>query len=362
MGCHGGDGQLANLVDDFLAVEGGAYGGAGGGFSSWLEVRSRLPPRRQHSLGSPRLTRDRSGRRSAVRQIVDNCAIDESALIRALHGHSLPLEQVPSGTQRDLVLRFAGLYEKRGFIVGEETRSLRLCCPNGVECWGSAGDRRRNANKGSITLPWVGPAYQPGGVLVLGMNFNEAEGIAMSFRLANWECQAFAEGKKQMDYASEGYRGTNFAYRSTRSAGLVVDFADGAAIRDRREPAALVEILNRIVRLQTVKCSPHNEAWSSPTRAMWARCPPMLIADELSVARPRHVIAFGVEVRHALTRLPTFHVRARTQRLHVGTLEIPSGEVEVYMLDHPRALAYWPASHASLKRYLRRARARARRA
>jgi hypothetical protein len=67
----------------------------------------------------------------------------------------------------------------------------------------------------------------------------------MGLRLAHWEQHALANGRKRMDNDDADYRGSDFAYRSTWSAGLVVDFADGARITDRKEPSALVEILNR---------------------------------------------------------------------------------------------------------------------
>ncbi|MGO9907239.1 MAG: hypothetical protein ACLP4R_25505 [Solirubrobacteraceae bacterium] len=189
--------------------------------------------------------------------------------------------------------------------------------------------------------------------MVLGMNFNNASGLTMAFQLASYEEDALARGAKIMTYNHAGYRGSNFAYCSTRSAALLGDLVAGRSVTDRKAPADLVEMLRQIVRLQTVKCSPVNERRSKPTDAMWELCPPLLLADEIAVAEPRYIIGFGGDVRWELEQLPTFRAGLSHGRLHTGTFK-SKREVEVLLIDHPGALAYWPISHADLRRHLRR--------
>lgn len=279
-------------------------------------------------------------------------------LIAALAAHELRPDQMPTGNQMGLVQQFSKLYEKRGLLLpgaadGRVAPALRLCCPNGEACWKAARDRRRNVNKGGITLPWVGPAYRSGGVLVLGMNFDDAEGIAMSFRLAHWERDALARGCKLMNYDVDGYRGSSFAYRSTRSAALLTDLINGGPVYDRIDPPELADVLDQIVRIQTVKCSPRNDAWSKPTTAMLTRCPPLLLLDELAVAQPRFIVAFSAVVRRAIGGLPSFTPVSRGSQYGVGKLVIGDLSPTVFMLAHPRSSS-WPASHGALISYLRR--------
>jgi hypothetical protein len=278
--------------------------------------------------------------------------VDRSGLIDALNDHPLVHHGlVPGEDQMALVQRFADYYEESGLIVSGEAPPLRSCCANGEYCW-------REANPtdvgGSLSLPWVGPDYRPGGVLILGINFNDAYGIAEAFALAHWELRNFARGRKRMTYDSPGYRGSDFAYRSTRSAGLLIDVLDGVDVTDRERSEELVAVLNRVVRLQTIKCSPENDALSKPTGGMWENCPPMLLADEFAIARPRFIVAFGGDVRWALERLPGFSPEpAQEERLHCGVFAVGGTSAGVFMLDHPRS-RYWPASHASLVTHLQR--------
>ncbi len=108
--------------------------------------------------------------------------------------------RMPRGDQLDLVERFAALYETNDLIHGGATPPLWKCCKNSDECWQQALDARPKPPDGGISLPWVGPEYEPDGVLVLGMNFNDASGAAMGFKLANYELSAFPNGKKRMTY------------------------------------------------------------------------------------------------------------------------------------------------------------------
>lgn len=80
----------------------------------------------------------------------------------------------------------------------------------------------------------------------------------------------------------------------------------------------------------------------------------MLLMDEFAIARPRFIVAFGAFVRLKLERLPGFKQKPEEERLHWGVLPVGNTDAYVFMLDHPRAVGFWPASHASLATCLRR--------
>lgn len=260
-----------------------------------------------------------------------------------------------SRAQLALLQAYANLYEKHGLIADGIAAPLWRCCPNRRDCWRSARFSRPKAPLGGISLPWVGPRYETGGIAVLGMNFNDASGLTMATQLARYETGALEAGTVKMTYDHPGYRGSNFAYCSTRSAALVLDLLAGGPITDRRMPGDLVGPLGQIVRLQTVKCSPVNTRRSNPTDEMWELCPPLLLRDEIAVAQPRYIIGFGGDVRWALQQLSEFHEGPTEGRLHTGTFT--SGhDAHVLLIDHPGALKYWPQSHADLRRHLNRIR------
>jgi hypothetical protein len=182
------------------------------------------------------------------------------------------------------------------------------------------------------------------------MNFNDASGTGLAFELAEYERRHLAQGVERMTYDHPGYRGSLFAYRSTRTAALLVDVVNATPVKDRQRPEELVSILDQIVRLQAVKCSPPNTQASKPTNDMWDNCPPMLLADELEIAAPRFVIAFGSDAAWAIAPMLTNDPIYRAPRLHSGTIRAHTFRATVLMVDHPAARGhrYWPTSHASL--------------
>jgi hypothetical protein len=90
-----------------------------------------------------------------------------------------------------LVLQLANLYAEHDLIIDGAAPPLWSCCANRQMCWRSAQDARPNASCAGISLPWIGPDYKPGGVLILGMNFNDYGGLAAAWKLADWERRAF---------------------------------------------------------------------------------------------------------------------------------------------------------------------------
>lgn len=269
----------------------------------------------------------------------DAGGMDATRLATELRNAELDEDSLPQGTQEDLCLKFATLYEDRGLITDTGAPPLWKCCPNAAGCWAGALDARPSATPedGNISLPWVGPRYRAGGVLILGMNFNDASGLAAGFQLADGDLKALSEGDRRVSYGIEGYRGTMFPYRSTRSASLVMSHLRGEHPVDRDAPEEVAEALNDVVRLQTIKCSPRNDERSKPTDPMWFNCPPFLLGAEFDIAQPGAVVAFGYDVHWAVRQLNGYKLREEREHLSIGEVPVQGDPIPVYMLNHPSA-------------------------
>ena len=269
--------------------------------------------------------------------------------------------QIPQGRQARLLLRLARLYERRGLRGSDGAVALCDLCPNAGQCWGglprSAVRRptpQRKTEDGGIVLPWVGPDYRPGGVVVIGINpnINPRDPTWLDLEHAiSWE--HYVKRTFERDRLSED--GSRFGGDSTRAAGLVLDSIAGRPIRDR--PAReLVDVLRQTARLQTVKCVPKTQV-SKPTPEMTQRCPAFLLRDELKILAPAAVITFGQIPREGVARLKGHEtISTRSRRLSLGGLVAGQLAIRVYHLDHPRYAPGFPAGFASLQRHLQRQR------
>jgi hypothetical protein len=251
--------------------------------------------------------------------------------------------------QIELALAFTELYERRGLIRAGAAPPLWECCPHASECWPHALDARSadGPEDGGVSLPWIGPEYERGGVVVVGINFNDANGLTRAFELGAAEAEEFSAGRSRVTYSSPGYTGSDFPYGSTRTAAAVMDHLAGAPARDREHPEDWVDALNRLLRMQAIQCSPRNTAASQPTDAMWNNCPPLLLADGLRIAAPAAVVAFGKWMPWVFEQLDAFTLEGNRQRLAYGTLALDE-PVPAFMLDHPRYQQGWPVGQASL--------------
>ncbi len=183
------------------------------------------------------------------------------------------------------------------------------------------------------------------------MNFNDAHGLAMAFGLAVWERTAFATGTRKMRYDAEPYPGSMLL--DTFGASCCCGHNDEDVHEDKAEPESLVPVLERVIRLQTVKCSPRNAQRSNPTRAMFSRCPRHLLSDEMAIARPAAILAFGRAAQGALGSLDEFHRNSRSE-VAIGYLVGQHFKAKVFALGHPARPSSWNPSHDRLKRYIRR--------
>jgi hypothetical protein len=215
------------------------------------------------------------------------------------------------------------------------------------------------SQNGGIVLPWIGRRYSDGGVVVLGMNLNDASGLARSFDIVAGDIDELGQGRSRVTYGHDyhEYRGSNFPYRSTRTVALVLDWLDGEPATDRERPEELAPLIDSTIRLQTVKCSPRNDASSKPTDKMWQNCPPLLLQDELRIARPKAIVGFGGDVRRSVERMDGYQTLGRRDSAWRGLLEIDGEPFVVFFVPHPSAWGEaWAAGHADLAAMLHESR------
>jgi hypothetical protein len=277
-----------------------------------------------------------------------------SELLEAFARDKVNPSALSSASQTKLALRFAALYERHGLIRDAIAPPLWGFCPNGADCWRAAWKDRptEGPEDGGISLPWIGPEYEPGGVVVLGINFNDANGLTRAYEIAPADADEMAAGWRRVTYGIETYRGSDFPYRSTRSAALLIDHLAGRSIVDRESPEDVAPFIRQIIRMQAIKCSPRSDDASKPTNEMWANCPPLLLADELRVAEPGAIIGFGADVRWVLGRLAGYELRANRGVVQCGALRVAQRATPVYLIAHPRS-SQWPSAHAALASLLR---------
>lgn len=280
-------------------------------------------------------------------------ALNRSQLLAALARDGVDPGAFTSEPQIELALRFAELYERHALIRDGIAPPLWHCCPNAGSCWRTAWDTRPKdgPEDGGISLPWIGPEYRPGGVVVLGINLNDANGLTRAYEINPEDAHELTAGRRRVNYGVPAYRGSDFPYRSTRSAALLADYLDGARITDREDPVAVAPFIDRILRLQSIKCSPRSDDASKPTAEMWANCPPLLLEDELRIAAPGTVVAFGANVRWTLEQLTGYSIEMDRDQVRYGSLRLDQS-IPVYLLAHPRS-AQWPGAHAALAALLR---------
>ncbi len=258
-------------------------------------------------------------------------------------------EQLPRRHQGKMLLRLLDVYERLGLLRDERPAPLCQICPNAKACWASAEAKVRREppddcgednEDGSVCLPWVGPEYRAGGVVVLGINPHIAPGkrrhdytdlliehsITWNHYVANFSRGIKAEG------------GSRFAFASMRSAAALLDVLDKKPVRARR-PKELLDPVMRVARLQAIKCVPRRES-SKPFPEMWERCPPLVLGDELDVLRPGILLALGEKPAGAVAQLRGFQEkRADAPRVCRGLIQRARWAADVYMLPHPRASA-----------------------
>lgn len=267
-------------------------------------------------------------------------------------------EDYPHGQALRLLAQIASRYERLGLLAGSQTKPLWKCCPHGPECWSSAKKPGRGSavNDGRITLPWIGPRYERGGVVVVAINLHNAAGLLTEYAIAcssagtpehPSQIGSFEAGRKQAHKSP-------FAYGSVRTAAMLLDVLDGVPVTDRVSPLELIAPINRIARLQAVKCAPDDGGRGTPTSAMKRNCPPLLLHDELSILQPRMILTIGKPAEEAIRRLPEHRITSDRRAITRATVPLGADPCAIYSIAHPVSPAAWLADHTALKRHLRR--------
>jgi hypothetical protein len=258
---------------------------------------------------------------------------------------------IPRGPQLALLAELTELYEHEG-LLGREPRPLWDCCPNAGECWKRAWQHRPRSgvDVGGISLPWVGPDYRRGGVVVVAINLRDASGLLVEYAIT-----CATAGDSQITRLASGHRTAHhsrLAYGTARSAAAVLDSVTAREVSDSERPHELVEALTRTARLQAVKCSPADDARSTPTPAMRRHCPPLLLARELELLSPGCVLTFGDLPWRAIRNVPGYEETDWADHVSIGVLRGAEREATVYSLAHP-ATGLWDRGHAQLLAHLR---------
>lgn len=256
--------------------------------------------------------------------------------------YSFASEAIPVASQAKTLLRLLDVYEQAGLLPDERPTSLCSICRNKTACWSTAKrnewrqPRRSDAEddeNGCVPLPWVGPRYRRGGVVVLGINPNihRRDYSDVLIEHSNTWCQYIANFRR----GKRSVGGSRFGFAAMRSAAALLDALDGPRPR-LREPEELVETMLRTARLQAIKCMPKRPS-SKPYADMWRHCPQMLLMEELNVLKPGVVLALGRKPVDALEQLEGFDApRSRASRSRIGTLRGRGFTADVYSLPHPR--------------------------
>lgn len=261
----------------------------------------------------------------------------------------------PRGVQLALLTRIAALYERRGLLTVGRTAALSKHCPRAEQCWRAAADHRppANAKRSGIALPWVGPDYQAGGVVVVAINRSNPEGLLSEYATA---CET-AGDESQLNRLAAGYKRIHrrlFAYRTCESAAVVQDWLAGGRIRAHRPPQDLVPVLKSIARLQAVKCAPDKPPRYSPTKKMEDNCPPWFLVAEFDILQPGAIITFGRAGHKAVKHQSGYHQIGRPGECMRGEIHRGQTAIPVFSLGHPAINRWsWDRSHRSMVRWLR---------
>lgn len=245
------------------------------------------------------------------------------------------------------------LYRGPGLLENEHDNPLYDVCCNSAFCWGE-DESIRPATPAGISVPWIGERYVPGGLCVVGMNFNNWGGLR-----GHWQiCQSHIDEQRQ---GNRGKEGRFFAYGAMGYARLLDSWMRGEPIPDdylAPAPEHLAPVWQSCAYLQAVKCSPVGNR-SRPTDAMCHRCPEFLLLDELELMKPGVVLLLGRGPTRDVVRPllnPTWgcapgHMEQDTFDLGYGTARLfccnhPAARNRDRWKDSVRQLHGWVTSHS----------------
>jgi hypothetical protein len=233
--------------------------------------------------------------------------------------------------------------------------ALHDCCPDAAACWAGAEHRvshkarlEGDGEDGSIFWPFIGRDYRPGGVCIVGWNINhdgtEWYGVQEEFVIADRNRERLARGVRADEHSM-------FAYRSLAAGTAVADSLDGRNPADDPDPTTLADGMQRLARLQAVKCVPLGDR-SNPEEAMTSRCPQRCLVQELDILGPSALVILGADALNGVCDALETDDRDTWidwQRKFDGgyargTRTSSSGELTILGLWHP-SYAGWPGCY-----------------
>jgi len=259
----------------------------------------------------------------------------------------------PEGAQLDLLVRLARLYAELGVLEGEPTPALHRVCSSAAACWSGRADAPQGVSRfdvasenGCMFLPWVGPRYRQGGVVVVGMNLRNGPGGDWEFGLEHRIARDPAWGQEVGLRAGRKPHGSNWSKGTMRDVAAVRRSWTGESALDTRDGAELADALLSSARLQAIKCSPVGGR-SSPTGTMVKDCPSRFLTRELDVVRPSVILAYGGPAHAALAATGRVEVRATVRGFRRAHLVRGDSAITTFLMTHP-AHGGWYGAHAAL--------------
>ena len=269
-----------------------------------------------------------------------------------------------------LLTNLTGIYESEGLIADGAPLALCRCCPSAEDCWRREQGRlprvfpaRNNdatgttGESGSIFWPWIGEQYRPGGVSLVSLNINNAHAdpgaddwwtIGVEYAIAEHALAGLGAGRRRI-------LNSLFHYRAMSAALAVLASQDGFDPTEEPSPEEAAAALERIARVQAIKCSPSHDN-STPTVEMRANCPPRFAARELQVLAPGVLLSLGADARTLIDGLAKPTRTERGTQFHRGRLKLAGTEVELLALPHPTSRGRaWSLGLAELVASLRSA-------
>jgi hypothetical protein len=188
--------------------------------------------------------------------------------------------------------RLCDAYAEHGLFDGDMARALDCDCPDAGACWDGVPNRHRPPrDEASISVPWIGPRYRPGGIAALAINQNAYGGLGALWWIRRGANEALRDGKRK-----------NFDIGAGSYLAVAHDSLTGARLEKRVIPEQAADAWDGSALLEAIKCSPRWAA-SRATGAMWRNCPPRYLLDELRLIAPRVLLVIGQSVGPAVMSL-----------------------------------------------------------
>jgi hypothetical protein len=241
-----------------------------------------------------------------------------------------------------LVARLCDAYADHGLFDGDIARPLDCDCPAAEACWADVPDKARPLREmASISVPWLGPRYRPGGIAAVGINQNDYGGLGALWWIRRGANANLRSGKrKNFDIGAGSYLALAHASRA------------GQPLEADVRPEQAADAWDASAFLEAIKCAPR-WASSKPTDAMWQNCPHRYLLDELTLIAPGALVVIGRTVGPAVTSLLEIEVSERETEFWRGWGSLNGRPLDVLCCDHPshrRWIDSLPRLRSSLER------------